>query len=260
MPVSAIGASAVRRPAAHGPRAGRQSPCLWRSARRCNSHAAAPCRPQRKGFSRRFAPGAVRSAPLGRFGKACIAGLRGLHLIARPRRAAKGGPSDRRAALRSCAQAQCQRCIPDGGLLARCPAAVPAQPPNDQAARQRRLAKAHFGFRRMHVHIHPLQDHRSSIQHRCGVAVARQKIEIGHPQRAKQQAVQNGAAVDKQELLPPRTRANRSAARHSPSAASRRVRHRLPQEFSTNSRPSTRPAAPVQGIKQIARFPDRRGT
>ena len=52
----------------------------------------------------------------------------------------------------------------------------------------------------MHVHIHPFRI-ADQVQHSGGVAVAREEIEIGHPQRAVKQAVLYRAAVHEDILL-----------------------------------------------------------
>ena len=52
----------------------------------------------------------------------------------------------------------------------------------------------------MHVHIHPLGV-ADQVQHGGRVTIARQKIEIGHPQRPQKRAVQHRAAINADKLL-----------------------------------------------------------
>ena len=104
----------------------------------------------------------------------------------------------------------------------------------------------------MHVHIDPL---RITVQpqHGCGVPVPAEKIEIGGPQRAKQQAVQNGAAVDEQELC------HRRPARIGRQGRIARQAHPVlldldPQRILGKFGTQHPRGAPVQRIEQIARF------
>ncbi len=70
---------------------------------------------------------------------------------------------------------------------------------DDQPAHQSGIAEAHFGFRRMHVHVH---ERRIAFeeQRQRRMAVAREEIGIGAAHRADQQLVAHRPAVDEQEL------------------------------------------------------------
>ena len=75
----------------------------------------------------------------------------------------------------------------------------PTQRRNDQRAHPAGIPKANLGFRRMDIHIHPVGRHiQEERQH--GKAPARHKLLIARPDRALEQPVAHGAAVDEQIL------------------------------------------------------------
>ena len=74
-----------------------------------------------------------------------------------------------------------------------------AQGRHDQPAHQGGIAKAHFGFGGVHIHVH--QPRRAIHEKRHdGVTVTRQHIRIAAAQRAHQQLVAHRPAVDEQIL------------------------------------------------------------
>ena len=70
---------------------------------------------------------------------------------------------------------------------------------DDQAAHQPGIAEAHFGLRRMHIHV---DKRRIAIekQRQRRMAVAREIIGIGAAHRADQQPVAHRPAVDDEKL------------------------------------------------------------
>ena len=75
-----------------------------------------------------------------------------------------------------------------------------AQAGHDHATDQRRVAKAHFGLGGMDVDVHlQRRDIQEQGDHR--MAIARQHVGIGAPQRPDQQPVAHRAAIDEQILM-----------------------------------------------------------
>ena len=70
---------------------------------------------------------------------------------------------------------------------------------DDQPAHQPGIAETHFGFRRMHVHVH---ERRIAFQEQRQrrMAVAREEIRISAAHRADQQLVAHGPSVHEEEL------------------------------------------------------------
>ena len=71
---------------------------------------------------------------------------------------------------------------------------------DDQAADGRRVAKAHFGLRRVDVDV-DLSGIAFDEQRRNRMPVGGEEIEIGAPERAGERLVAHRAPVDEQELL-----------------------------------------------------------
>ncbi len=71
---------------------------------------------------------------------------------------------------------------------------------DDESADGRRVAKAHFGFRRVDVDV-DLRRLAFDEERRDRVPVGGQEIEIGAAQRAGERLVAHRAPVDEQELL-----------------------------------------------------------
>ena len=89
-----------------------------------------------------------------------------------------------------------------------------AERADNQPAHERRIAEAHFGLRRMHVHI-DIRRRQIEKQRHDRMAVARQQILIGAAHRADDQLVLHRAAIDEQVLMLARAAMRTSAGRQS---------------------------------------------
>ena len=69
-----------------------------------------------------------------------------------------------------------------------------------EPAHETRIAKAHFGFRRVDVDVDLARIAGDEERDHC-VAVGRQEVHVGRPQRARERLVAHRAAVDEDELV-----------------------------------------------------------